>query len=194
MGKRNRNSYEQLGNLFFVTSTIVGFVEVFESEPLCDIMIENLRFYQDRGDFTIIAYVLMPNHFHLVLRVNGDKPVSECIANLKRMTSRQITAYLRQVSNKELLTALKKKAEKEAAVDSKVWKPRFDCFVLTNEDTLRQKIEYIHSNPVRKGLVDYTTAWKYSSASDYYGGSKGTLKVDTEWLCLGYQSPSGKGS
>ncbi len=186
MGQRDRGSYEQYGNLFFVTSTIVGFVEVFKSDSLYDIMVENLKFYQDKGDFTVLAYVIMPNHFHLILKVNGDKSVSECMGNLKRITSRQMTAHLRQVADQGLLDELKTQAKKEPAVDSKVWKPRFDCFMITNEDTLRQKIGYIHDNPVRKGLAGDVTKWKYSSASDYYGENRGTLKVDTEWHCLGY--------
>jgi len=186
MGKRDRNIYEAFGNLFFVTSTVVGFLEVFRHEALCDIMIDNLKFYQDRGDFIILAYVIMPNHFHLIIKVNEGHTISSCIGNLKRITSRQITEKLQISGNDKLLTDLDKEAGKEPTNDSKIWKNRFDSFVLSNEDTLRQKIDYIHGNPARKGLIGDVTRWKYSSASDYYGTGLGILAVDKEWKCLRY--------
>ena len=72
---------------------------------------------------------------------------------------------------------------------------RFDSFVITNEDTLRQKIEYIHNNPVRAGLVREATEWLYSSAVNYAGLSDVLIPVDIEWKCLDYgMEPSGMGS
>lgn len=196
MRGRKRNNFERHGDLFFVTSTIVGFTKIFELKSMCDIMIENLNYYQNRGDFTIIAYVMMPDHFHLIIKTNKGFSVSQCIGNLKRITSRMITSELSKRGNKRLLSALKKSALLEPTSDSRVWKHRFDSFVLTNEDTLRQKIDYIHNNPVKSGLVSEPCDCRYSSARNYAGMDDDVMiPVDVEWRCLDYGfAPSGKGS
>jgi hypothetical protein len=86
-------------------------------------------------------------------------------------------------------------AANKPAGHCRIWKPRFDWFVINNENTLRQKIEYIHNNPIKKGLVEVPTEWVYSSARNYAGYCECKLKVDTEWESLGYgKLPSGKGS
>ena len=195
MRGRKRSDFERYGNLFFVTSSVVGFVKLFGVKSLCDIMINGLQFYQARGDFSIIAYVIMPDHFHLILKTHGGLTVSKCIGNYKRITSRGITSELEKAGNKEVLSSLRKNAMLEPTKDSRVWEYRFDSFVITNEDTLRQKIEYIHNNPVRAGLVREATEWLYSSAVNYAGLSDVLIPVDIEWKCLDYgMEPSGMGS
>ena len=67
---------------------------------------------------------------------------------------------------------------------SKVWKPRFDSLVITNMDTLCQKIEYIHNNPVKKQLAAKPEDWLYSSARNYAGVENVLIDVDTNWDCL----------
>jgi len=87
-------------------------------------------------------------------------------------------------------------ASMEPGKGTALWKPRFDCFVIVSIDTLRQKVEYIHTNPVRKGLALSPDQWPYSSAALYAGkGDNDRLPVDVDWVCIGFDSlPSGKGS
>ena len=155
-------------------------------------MIDSLNYYQNRGDFTIIAYVIMPDHFHLIIKTHKGLTVSKCIGSFKRITSRKITSELEKANNERLLSVLKKGALLEPTSDSRVWEYRFDSFVITNEDTLRQKIEYIHNNPVKAGLVSEPTEWRYSSAGNYAGLDDVLIPVDVEWRCLDYGvKPSG---
>ncbi len=195
MRSRNRTTFEAHGNVFFVTSTVVGFIPVFNNADVNQIFIENLHFYQDRGDFRIIAFVLMPEHFHLIIKVNDKYTVSQVMANFKRITSRQVTGYFRETGDEATIQLLQAASSREPGSDSKLWKPRFDSFVLTNEKTLIEKIQYIHQNPVKRGLVRNAVEWPYSSARNYAGRSDVLVQVDFEWRCLGYDGvPSGKGS
>jgi putative transposase len=137
----------------------------------------------------------MPNHFHIILKTNTEIFISTCVGNLKRLTSRLISRWLRENGETELLKLLSARAKEEPAKDCKIWKPRFDCFVITNEMTLRQKIEYIHNNPVKKEHAKDAIKWPHSSVHNYAGLVNCPLKVDIDWLCLGYDKlPSGKGS
>ena len=195
MRGRNRNVFENHGNVFFVTFTTVGFIHLFDNSACCDVIDENLRFYQDKGDFIVLAYVIMPNHVHLVVKVSEGKAISQCIGNLKRMTSRQISSRLELEGNAALITRLQEAAAKEPAEDCRIWKPRFDCLTLNDIDTIRQKIAYIHNNPIKAGLVMQAVDWPYSSARAYAGLPNGGVPVDTNWRCLGFDIiRSGKGS
>jgi putative transposase len=195
MRGRRRSDFEQYGDIFFITSSVVGFVKLFNLKSLCDIMIDGLIYYQSREDFTILAYVIMPEHFHLVIKVSKGLTVSKCIGNFKRITSRKITSELEGTRNKGFLSSLRKSAMLEPTKDSRVWEYRFDSFVITNENTLRQKIDYIHNNPVKAGLVSEPTQWRYSSARNYADLDGFIVPVDVEWRCLDYGlEPSGRGS
>jgi len=183
MRSRNRQNYEACGNIFFVTSTIVGFHNLFSIDKICDIFISKLKFYIERGDFVLLAYVLMPNHIHIILKPNNEIPISKIIGSLKRITSREISDFLGQANMTGLANKIKISATHEPQA-SRIWKPRFDCFVINSEKTLVQKIEYIHANPVKAGFVDKAEDWKYSSAADYCGRRISLIDTDTEWRCL----------
>ncbi len=185
MRSRDRSYFESITNLYFVTSTIVGFVNVFDNDLYC-IFIKDIEFYQGRGDFTIICYVLMPNHFHIIIKITGNDSISRCIGNLKRISSRHIASYLIQNKKSALLETLSLKALEEPSSDVKIWKPRFDCMTIVKEKTLIQKIEYCHLNPVRRGLVENPLDWPYSSARNYAETGEILLKVDNKWKSLGY--------
>jgi putative transposase len=126
----------------------------------------------------------MPNHFHLILKTAEEKTISGCMANFKRLTSRHIGDYLKQIGNFELLKKLSNCAIEEPVADCRIWKPRFDCFNIILEKTLIQKINYCHYNPVKAGLVSTPEDWPYSSASNYAGVKNELLSIDTDWKCL----------
>ena len=79
---------------------------------------------------------------------------------------------------------LKNNAALEPAKDCRVWKPRFDCLVIFKEETLIQKIQYCHLNPVRKGLAITPEDWPCSSARNYAERKDILLEVDCDWKCL----------
>lgn len=153
---------------------------------LANVIIDNLRFYLRRGDISLLAWVLMPEHFHLLLKMADGHSLSSVIGNLKRITSRQIVAILELQQHFELLEQLATEAAKQPTQDSRVWQYRFDSLVITSESTLKEKFEYIHNNPVQRGLVLSPVQWTNSSAADYDGRLDGPLPVDIYWECLGY--------
>ena len=171
---------------FFITSTVVDFINLFDHKQACEVFVESLRFYQASGDFTLLAWVLMPNHFHLIIKLGKKKNISVVIGNLKRYTARQIGQLSGVTEMRKTLNEIKYAALNEPGKGTAIWKLRFDSFVITSGQTLRQKIEYIHNNPIRKCLVEETWQWYYSSAAMYVRKDSITLQVDSNWSCLGY--------
>lgn len=196
MRSRNRGDYEKHGDVYFITSTVAGFVDIFRHNPACKVFVDCVRFYQDRGDFTLLAWVLMPNHFHFVLKRSQNLTVSQVIGNIKRLTARRIGELRTRPVMKATFDQLTKAATLEPGKGTAIWKHRFDCLTIISLDTLRQKVDYIHCNPVRKGFVDSPEQWPYSSAAQYAGARENCLlPVDVDWGCIGFgKKPSGKGS
>ncbi len=184
MRSRERQIFEKSGNLYFVTSTIVGFIKLFDIDECRNILLKSFRFCQSRGDFTIIGYVIMPNHFHLIANVGQGYSISKIVGNIKRFTSHEIVKYLEGTSNRKLLESLALFAADESSADCRVWKPRFDCLTITDVDILRQKLEYIHHNPVRRCLARDPLRYHHSSARNYAGFDEVEIEVDVDWRSL----------
>jgi REP element-mobilizing transposase RayT len=184
MRSRQRQVYEIYSNLYFVTSTIVGFANLFDIDECRNILLKSFKFCQSRGDFTIIGYVIMPNHFHLIAHVGQGYSISKIVGNIKRFTSHEIVKYLQGTSDRKLLETLALFAADEPSADCRVWKPRFDCLTITDVDILRQKLEYIHHNPVRRGLAPDPLRYRHSSARNYSRLGEIEIRVDVDWRSL----------
>jgi len=66
----------------------------------------------------------------------------------------------------------------------RLWKPRFDDLIVTSERQLKIKMEYIHNNPVKAGLVEQAEDWTYSSAVDWLTDRSGLITIDKEYNWL----------
>lgn len=115
----------------------------------------------------VFAYAILDNHVHLV--VSGDN-LANTIKDFKRHTAREIIK-LAQNEEKTWLLNQFRFFRKKYKTDSEyqVWHEGFHPKQIISEDMLRQKIEYIHHNPVRIGVVDKMEDWIYSSARNYLG-------------------------
>lgn len=172
---RNRYKIFDSEHIFFISSTIVEWTPIFTSEKYFQILIETLKFYQEHNNLKIYAYVIMPNHFHLI--ISSDE-ISKTIASIKKYSAKRIIAELKADNRIDILEKLKD-IKKDYKVTSKhqVWQEGFHPQLILNEEMLNQKINYIHYNPVKKGLVSEMEDWKFSSASDYLSDTKGLISI-----------------
>ena len=195
MRSRNRGELDSHGDVHFATSRVVGHTSIFTRRKPCQIFTSTLGFYQERGDFVLLAWGLMPDHFHLVLKRIESESISAIIGNIKRFTSRRIRELLRKEGALSILGALREAAERERAAPTAFWQYRFDNFTVTSLEALEQKVDYIHRNPVTRGLVDKPQDWALSSAAEYAGIGQSIVPIDRDWNCLGFGTlPSGKDS
>jgi putative transposase len=162
----------------FLTCTVVKWLPLFEDHNLIDILYTSLRFMQKHNRLTIFAYVIMDNHLHLVA---ASANLSKDIANFKSFTARRIIDTLKVRKEKKLLEQLaQSKAQHKKDRQFQVWQEGSHPQMIQNEAMMRQKIEYIHQNPVRRGLVDEPVQWVYSSAANY-AGLNDLLDVEKVW-------------
>jgi len=166
-----RSSYKfsnEATELYFITFTIVEWIPMFTNKGYCNIMIDNLKFYRREQGLKIHYYVIMDNHLHLIVSSNNN--VSRIIKNLKSYTAKEIIKKLKSDRRKWILSLLKyykKKGKRDS--EYQVWQEGSHPQIVNNYEMLNQKINYIHFNPVKRGLVSEPEHWIYSSARNYAG-------------------------
>ena len=181
MGLRGRNNLINEA-FFFVTTTIVNHYPLFSDFRYCDILVNNIRFYQNKYRFDILAYVIMPTHFHWIVKTNIKfGSISDIMRDIKKYSAKQILEQLSKDNNNNLLSYFEKQAADIKGQDHKIWEKRFDDQVIRNEKMLWIKLRYIHNNPVKAGLVSKPENYKYCSAVNYLQNDHSILLVDTDY-------------
>jgi len=144
--------YHQTGLLHFITFSCVRHRPILGTEPARDTFCDLLERTRELYAFDIFAYVIMPDHVHLLVTEPEGKPLSVAIQILKQRFS-------------------KTRAEKH------VWESRYYDFNIRSEKKRAEKLRYIHWNPVRRNLVQKPEEWRWSSFRDYAGLHRGPVTV-----------------
>ncbi len=180
MGLRGRSNLTD-EFLFFVTTTIVNFTKVFVEDIYCDLLIKNIRHYQEKYKFNIIAYVIMPSHFHWILEINNKSgTISDIMRDIKKYSAWDIMEKIEK-EDPELMSIFRTEASKYPNHKRKFWMKRFDDEVIRNEKMFWTKLNYIHWNPVEAGLVSSPEEYKYSSARNYVNNDHSIIQVNTSY-------------
>lgn len=130
-----------------------GHAEVFHAEGDYQAFLDLLRDASDRIPMRVLAYCLMPNHFHLAVWPHQD-------GDLSRWMQWLLTAHVRRYHRWH---------------DSRghVWQGRFKAFPIEQDDHLLTVLRYIELNPVRAGLVTRAEEWRWSSARAWLEAGRG---------------------
>ena len=180
MGRRGRNNLVD-ESFFFVTTTVIKFIPIFANPLFCDILIANIKHYRKKYQFSVLGYVIMPTHFHWIVEVNNKLGnISEIMRDIKKFTAWQIFDLLDESNDSKLLKIFKQAASGIKDQDRKLWMKRFDDEVIRDQKMFWTKLNYIHKNPVKSGLVLKAEDYKYSSARNYAFNDKSILDVNTE--------------
>lgn len=143
-------------------------------------MIESMQYCRSNKGLQIGAYVIMPNHIHSIWTATNNN-LSDIIRDFKTYTSKAITSSIEAEPERRrdwLLYMFRFYASRTAANDNfKVWTGNNHPEELHSESFLRTKLNYIHDNPVRGGLVAEPSHYLYSSAANYEG-KKGLMEID----------------
>lgn len=119
----------------------------------------------------VYAYCFMPSHCHLVFRSSKEQP-AELLRDFKRHTSRKVIETIednRKESRREWLLWMFKRAGAKNPTTTKYqfWQQHNKPIELWSNKVIKQKINYIHNNPVISGFVTRAIDWKYSSARNF---------------------------
>jgi REP element-mobilizing transposase RayT len=167
------------GALYYGTFQIVNWLDLFTRKAYKDILIDSLKFCQENKGLEIYAYVIMSNHMHLLIR-SEKEILSDTIRDFKSYTAKEFLKVIdsAEESRKEWMLNLFEFAAKRHKRNSKyqIWTHENHAELIYSNKFIDQKINYIHENPVRAGIVENAEDYVYSSAG-IYAGQKGLLDV-----------------
>jgi len=168
-----------LEQVYFVTITIIDWVDLLSRPEYKNIIIESLKHCADNKGLNIHAFVIMSNHFHAILS-SQETPLENVIRDLKKYTSKELIKAVNGINESRKEWLIKKFAfaanRVKKGINYKVWQDGFHPVALTNNKMIDERLNYIHDNPVVEGLVYKPEHYVYSSARDYAGG-KGLLQL-----------------
>ena len=146
--------------VYFFTSVAHDRLPVFQTDKLKKIMADALNEARTSGQFSIFAYVIMPDHNHIITD-NAREP-SETLRFLNGISAKRILDHLKSIGGPSLEKL--KMFEKKRGYKYSVWEHHSDTLLVTSESVFLQKVNYIHLNPVKAGLVEHPDDYLYSSS------------------------------
>jgi REP element-mobilizing transposase RayT len=135
-------------------------------QPSNALLVQSTLLNFDGERYQIIAWVIMPNHVHVLFEPLAGYCVSDIVASWKKFTARRLTgdtpgnATLPSGENDTV-------ANREIGVPGKkppIWHREYWDRYIRNERHFTAAVEYIHNNPVKAGLVSRAEEWPWSSA------------------------------
>lgn len=157
--------------LHFITFTIVGWIDIFTNKIFKDIVIENLAYCRQEKGLLIYAYVIMSNHLHLIARAKEGYKLSGIIRDFKKFTSKKLFESLktsndpRKIWMKNLFLESGEKNPNNTFIQ--LWQQHNHPIELYSNKVIDQKMDYIHNNPLKAGIVLNPEDYLYSSARNY---------------------------
>jgi putative transposase len=160
--------------LYFVTFTVIQWLDVFTRNLYKDIFLDSLRYCQKHKGLELYAYCIMTNHIHLIIGRNKQARLQDIVRDIKKFTSVKIVEAVEKnphESRKEVLLWLFRKAGKNNINNTnfQFWQQHSHPLELSTNEMTDRCLNYIHDNPVKAGIVLSPEHYLYSSAINYAG-------------------------
>ena len=167
---------------FFVTTTVAEYARVFTEDKYCNILIRQIKTWQAYFGFIVLGYVIMPSHFHWIVRVEPTRgTISDVMREIKSHAAWMIMDELERDGRSDFSSLFDSAANGCGDQRRKFWMKRFDDQVIRNQRMFMAKLSYIHNNPVKAGIVESAEEYKYSSARNYLHGDHSIIDIDTSY-------------
>jgi putative transposase len=178
---RQRHFYG-LNHLHYLTSSTYRRARLFDSERFKRNFITVLGGLRAELGFRIVGYVLMPEHFHLLIWPSDLANPTQIMQKLEGRTARFVLSNLRRNLQFPWCQRMLERVSLPAAVHShahfRVWQRRFYDMNIWSEKKRFEKLNYMHGNPVKRRLVNSPDQWPWSSFRFYNLGDESLLKMD----------------
>jgi len=173
---RSRYIITEVDKPHFMTCTVMEWLPVFTRSEVVQILLDCWQYQRSHKGLKLYGYVILENHLHFVAQApNLDK----CVQEFKSFTARQIIDHLKEQHIDKILTRLRfaKRAHKTDR-EYQFWQEGVHAEMVFSDAILREKLNYIHLNPVKRGYIDRAEHWRYSSARNYEGQA-GLIEIDS---------------
>lgn len=165
----------------FVSFATVRWVDLFTRRVYFEIITESLAYCIQQKGLIINAWCIMTNHVHLIIR-SEDASLSNIMRDMKKFTSKKLVSTISehpQESRKKQMLNIFRRAGKANSNNTyyQVWQQHNHPIELSDREMVKQRLNYLHMNPVKAGFVDRPQDWLHSSARNY-AGMEGMLDLE----------------
>lgn len=145
---------------YYITSVTNSRLQVFQKPPLKDLVCGALDEARTSANLLFFTYVIMPDHLHLLL--GTERKPSDALRFVNGISGHRVIQFLKEQRYESSLEKLTHHQGKDRYRYS-LWDHHPNLKLITDEEVFIQKVNYIHQNPVRAGLVDDAKAYRWSS-------------------------------
>jgi len=167
--------YYGRGDLHFLTFSCYRRRPFLGTHRARDRFVKILDEVRRKHKFLLLGYVVMPEHVHLLISEPVSGTPSQALQALKQKVSRALSMRKRKTGWNQLSLSFASQEKQPRAF----WQRRFYDFNVWSEKKLREKLNYMHRNPVERKLVLHPKDWPWSSWSHYAKGEKGLIAIDS---------------
>ena len=166
--------YYGRGQLHFLTFSCHRRLALLKTARARHLFVRELARVRTEYEFLLVGYVVMPEHVHLLISEPSRGTPSTVLQMLKQRVSQKLRAKRRSVSGKQLPLAFPEHSGNPRGF----WQARFCDFNVYTNRKMREKLEYMHRNPVTRRLVEHPKDWPWSSWSFYTKDEAGLVGID----------------
>jgi putative transposase len=173
--KPSRKIFDIEGHAFFVTFSCYRRLSLLGRDRCKRIVLGNLDTLSWRHQVGVVGYCVMPNHVHALLRPVETGLLSTFMQQWKRLTSDAIQQFLHLGQADDFSPFSKYVRDNTGTIH--VWQPKYYPFNVFTPKKALEKLEYMHNNPVKAGLVKDPCDWPWSSAAYFLKGKASPVRL-----------------
>jgi putative transposase len=159
------------GHLHFITFGCYHRLPLLNTVYARNTFVQELARVRSETGFRLLGYVLMPEHVHLLMSEPKIGTPSDALQKLKQRVSRRIRGGQTREQRQS-------QPEESGEIPRSFWQARFYDFSVYSEGKKKEKLNYMHANPVIRGLVKHPKDWPWCSWSFYFGGEPILVQMD----------------
>ncbi len=177
---RGLHRYYRLQHLHFITCSCYQRRPALARPQYRTLLVGTFGKVRAQYHFALLGYVVMPEHFHVLLSESRLGDPSTVMQVLKQAAARQILDLLRRPrADSRAKTLLVELENRRRLGKAQFWQRRFYDFNVWSEKKKWEKLDYMHLNPVERGLVKHPADWPWSSYRFYALGDTRMLAMDS---------------
>jgi len=133
--------------VYLITTATINRTKLFKDPQIAQLLVDSLQQGEEKWGYKLYAYVIMPDHIHVIIEPLKGKNLSRIMNQIKGASSRKINSILKQ--------------------SGRLWQKGFHDFTIYGEKKFREKFNYVHYNPVKWSIVEHAEDYPFSSAKYY---------------------------
>jgi REP-associated tyrosine transposase len=161
-------------HLHFITFSCYRRLPLLKTARARDVFVQELARARAAYEFRLVGYVVMPEHVHLLI----SEPRKGTPSTVLQMLKQRVSKKLRKKPRRNSVTQLRLAFPEPVGSIRSFWQARFYDFNVYTNRKKREKLEYMHRNPLTRGLVKHPKDWPWSSWPFYGMGKRGPVAID----------------